>query len=129
MAVSADQEKPFATLDTWADSLPRFLTYGRQGLFAHDNTHHALAMAYAAERCFGANGFDETRWAAYREAFSPGDAVADVRVIANLSKEKPLAINFYRAADADKKSVNLKVWNCERPLPLSERATKMAITA
>jgi glutamate dehydrogenase len=59
--------------------------------------------------------------AAYREAFSPKDAIADVRIIENLSKEKPLAINFYRVADADKKSVNLKVWNCERPLPLSER--------
>ena len=59
--------------------------------------------------------------AAYREAFSAKDAIADVRIIENLSKEKPLAINFYRAAEADKKSVNLKVWNCERPLPLSER--------
>jgi glutamate dehydrogenase len=59
--------------------------------------------------------------AAYREAFSARDAVADVRVIENLSAEKPLAINFYRASDADLKSVNLKVWNCERPLPLSER--------
>jgi len=59
--------------------------------------------------------------AAYREAFPATDAVRDIRVIENLSKEKPLAINFYRAADADKKSVNLKVWNCERPLPLSER--------
>jgi protoporphyrinogen oxidase len=63
-------EVPFGELDAWADSLPRFLTYGRQGLFAHDNTHHALAMAYAAERCFGAEGFDETRWATYREAFT-----------------------------------------------------------
>jgi len=62
-------EKPFATLDTWAESLPRFLTYGRQGLFAHDNTHHALAMAYAAERCFDANGFDHAKWATYREQF------------------------------------------------------------
>jgi len=59
--------------------------------------------------------------AAYREAYSPEEAVADIKVIANLSNDKPLAINFYREADADRKSVNLKVWNCERPLPLSER--------
>jgi glutamate dehydrogenase len=59
--------------------------------------------------------------AAYREAFSAKDAVRDIRVIENLSNEKPLAINFYRGADADEKSINLKVWNCERPLPLSER--------
>ena len=59
--------------------------------------------------------------AAYREAFSAKTAVADIRVIENLSKEKPLAINFYRMEDADNSSINLKVWNCERPLPLSER--------
>jgi protoporphyrinogen oxidase len=63
-------ERPFSVLDQWADSLPRFLTYGRQGLFAHDNTHHALAMAYAAERCFDVDGFDHRKWATYREAFS-----------------------------------------------------------
>jgi protoporphyrinogen oxidase len=63
-------EVPFGTLDTWADTLPRFLTYGRQGLFAHDNTHHALAMAYAAEECFGPNGFDHAQWARHREEFA-----------------------------------------------------------
>jgi glutamate dehydrogenase len=65
--------------------------------------------------------YSEALSAAYREAFSAKTAVEDIRVIENLSKEKPLAINFYRTADADKKAVNLKVWNCERPLPLSER--------
>ena len=62
-------EAPFATLDAWADSLPRLLSYGRQGLFAHDNTHHALAMAYAAADCLGPEGFDATRWAAHRRVF------------------------------------------------------------
>ena len=38
----------FAALDAWAAAEPRLLTFGRQGLFAHDNTHHALAMAWAA---------------------------------------------------------------------------------
>ena len=46
-------EAPFTALDEWAASLPRFLTFGRHGLFAHDNTHHALAMAYAMSRFFG----------------------------------------------------------------------------
>lgn len=62
-------EEPFGVLDRWADSLPRFLSYGRQGLFAHDNTHHALAMAYAAVDCFGPGGFDHARWAAHRREF------------------------------------------------------------
>ncbi|MGH7657096.1 MAG: FAD-dependent oxidoreductase, partial [Gemmatimonadales bacterium] len=63
-------EKPFGRLDAWADSLPRLLTYGRQGLFAHDNTHHALYMAYAAVDCLRNGDFDHGRWEKYREEFS-----------------------------------------------------------
>lgn len=62
-------EHPFGVLDRWAEGLPRFLSYGRQGLFAHDNTHHALAMAYAAAECLGTAGFDAERWAGYRREF------------------------------------------------------------
>ncbi len=62
-------EVPFQILDRWAASLPRFLTYGRQGLFAHDNTHHALAMAYAAVDCLTSAGFDSARWTTYRQEF------------------------------------------------------------
>jgi len=62
-------EGPFDTLDRWASALPRLLSFGRQGLFAHDNTHHALAMAYAAAECLDNNHFDEERWAGYREVF------------------------------------------------------------
>jgi protoporphyrinogen oxidase len=49
-------EGPFRTLDAWADSLPGLLTYGRQGLFAHDNTHHALLMAYRAVTACATDG-------------------------------------------------------------------------
>lgn len=62
-------ERWFGTLDGWADALPQFLSYGRQGLFAHDNTHHALAMAYAAVDCLEAGGFSRDRWNAYRRIF------------------------------------------------------------
>ncbi len=62
-------EQPLGVLDEWSLRLPRVLSYGRQGLFAHDNTHHALFMAYAAAECLGADGFDERRWASYREVF------------------------------------------------------------
>ena len=64
-----DYEGPFGVLDAWSESLPGFLTYGRQGLFAHDNTHHALAMASAAAECLGPDGFDAARWAGYRDIF------------------------------------------------------------
>lgn len=57
-------------VEAWASSLPRTLTFGRQGLFVHDNSHHALAMAWAAADCFdGDGGFDEERWAAARRTF------------------------------------------------------------
>jgi len=63
-------ERPLGTLDRWSESLPRFLSYGRQGLFAHDNTHHALYMAYCAVECLTADAFDRNRWNAYREIFA-----------------------------------------------------------
>ena len=58
------------TMDAWITTVPGLLTFGRQGLFAHDNTHHALAMAYAAVDCLAADGsFDAARWTDYRAAF------------------------------------------------------------
>lgn len=63
-------EQPFGLLDAWAERVPRLLSYGRQGLFAHDNTHHALFMAYAACDCLVDGEFDDARWAAYREVFA-----------------------------------------------------------
>ncbi|MGE0355021.1 MAG: FAD-dependent oxidoreductase, partial [Gemmatimonadales bacterium] len=63
-------EVPFGVLDRWAESLPNLLSYGRQGLFAHDNTHHALAMAYAAVECLHDGRFDEARWEEYRKVFA-----------------------------------------------------------
>jgi len=63
-------EKHFDVLDQWASGLDRVLSFGRQGLFAHDNTHHALAMAYAAVDCLRASGeFDTDRWAQHRKEF------------------------------------------------------------
>jgi protoporphyrinogen oxidase len=67
---SQGYEKPFEILDTWVDSLPRLLSFGRQGLFAHDNTHHALFMAYSAADCLDGGEFDHRRWRAYRDIFA-----------------------------------------------------------
>jgi hypothetical protein len=46
------------------------LSYGRQGLFAHDNTHHALYMANAAVECLAGGRFDAGKWADYRRIFA-----------------------------------------------------------
>jgi protoporphyrinogen oxidase len=60
----------FDALDAWAAGLDGLLTFGRQGLFAHDNTHHALAMAYAASRAVADDGtLDRAAWAASRREF------------------------------------------------------------
>ncbi len=62
-------EQYFDVLDAWVGGLPRLLSYGRQGLFAHDNTHHALAMAYAAVDCLADGAFDTDKWDTYRSIF------------------------------------------------------------
>ncbi|MET1003645.1 MAG: FAD-dependent oxidoreductase [Acidimicrobiia bacterium] len=64
-------EQPFAALDAWASSQPNFLHFGRQGLFAHDNTHHALAMAWAAADALAEGGtVDERAWHRARATFA-----------------------------------------------------------
>jgi glutamate dehydrogenase len=88
----------------------------------HDHFASELAGAFDPVKAQAADAnYRGAFSAAYREAYDAKTAVADVRVIENLSPEKPLAINFYRREGASAKIVNLKVWNCERPLPLSER--------
>lgn len=63
-------EAHFDRIDRWLGRLPAVLTLGRQGLFAHDNTHHTLAMAYAAADCVSVRGeFDRPRWQEYRKVF------------------------------------------------------------
>jgi protoporphyrinogen oxidase len=60
----------FDRIDEWIGSVDNLLTFGRQGLFAHDNTHHTLAMAYAAAECLSDEGtVDRSRWSAHRKEF------------------------------------------------------------
>ena len=63
-------EAHFEKLDRWISQVDDLLTFGRQGLFAHDNTHHALYMAYSAVDCLDGDGhFDQNCWQEYREIF------------------------------------------------------------
>jgi len=62
-------EEHFERLDEWVNGLPRLLSFGRQGLFAHDNTHHALFMAYSAVDCVRDGEFDWEKWSSYRATF------------------------------------------------------------
>ncbi len=57
-------------LDAWAATLPRVTTFGRLGLFVHDNTHHAIAMAYDAVDALRDGHWDTTAWSAARRRFT-----------------------------------------------------------
>ncbi|MGW5687435.1 FAD-dependent oxidoreductase [Nonomuraea sp. NPDC003754] len=59
-----------AGLDAWAGQVPHVTTFGRLGLFAHDNTHHAMAMAYDAVAALTPRGWDAAAWAAARARFA-----------------------------------------------------------
>ena len=60
----------FDVLDRWIGGIDGLVTFGRQGLFAHDNTHHAMAMAFAACDCLRPDGsFDRELWAEHRLEF------------------------------------------------------------
>ena len=63
-------EADLAVMDKWIEGFTGLLTFGRQGLFAHDNTHHALAMAHGAVDCLNPDGsFDSAKWHDYRAVF------------------------------------------------------------
>jgi protoporphyrinogen oxidase len=64
-------EERLTRVDAWIQTLPNISTYGRQGLFVHDNSHHALAMAWAAADALGPDGtIDSTSWTAARGRFA-----------------------------------------------------------
>jgi protoporphyrinogen oxidase len=63
-------ERDLALADEWLSQIEGLLIFGRQGLFVHDNTHHALYMAKAAAECLRCDGrLDQDLWAHYREIF------------------------------------------------------------
>lgn len=62
-------EEHFDSIDKWVDGLDRVLSFGRQGLYAHDNTHHALFMANAAVSCLNGDSFDRAAWQACKRIF------------------------------------------------------------
>ena len=58
-------------IDSWVSSVPKIVTFGRLGLFAHDNSHHAMAEAYEAVDALGLDGrFDLARWRVMRAQFA-----------------------------------------------------------
>jgi protoporphyrinogen oxidase len=57
-------------LDQLTSGIDGLLTFGRQGLFSHDNLHHAVYMAYCAVKCLDDQGhFDHDMWQGFRRIF------------------------------------------------------------
>src|SRR5262249_10188001 len=89
----------------WTDGLAAALTE------AHEpNKARALFAAYR-------DAFSE----GYREAYTPREAVADIRVMDQLSPDRPLGVNFYQIDRDARQRVGLKIWSHRRPIPLSDR--------
>ena len=66
-----DYQRHFDRMDEWLSGIDNLLIFGRQGLFVHDNTHHALYMGYCAADCLDENGyFNRQRWENYRRLFN-----------------------------------------------------------
>lgn len=64
-------ERGVGELDAWLATRPDLVSFGRGGLFAHDNTHHALAEGEAAAACLRPDGsWDATAWEAARARFA-----------------------------------------------------------
>jgi protoporphyrinogen oxidase len=65
-----DHQAHFDKIDRWLGQIRNLLSFGRHGLFAHDNVHHALSMSYAAVKCLdGVGSFDHARWREFRKTF------------------------------------------------------------
>jgi glutamate dehydrogenase len=87
-----------------------------------DGLADALALAHAPAAA-------HELFTRYRDAFSlgfhdfypPAVAAGDIRTIEALGAERPLGVDFHHRSVEEQRSVSLKVWSYERPLPLSER--------
>ena len=59
-----------ATVSSYLAEITGLVSLGRQGLFAHDNTHHTIEMAYRASECLEPGGiWNAERWRHYLEQF------------------------------------------------------------
>jgi len=63
-------DKQFELIDHYISQFDGLISLGRQGLFAHDNTHHTMEMAYRASECLESNlNWKTTKWENHRLEF------------------------------------------------------------
>lgn len=67
---SGEYARSQAEVEAWADRQDRLLLFGRQGLFATDNTHHVLQTGWDGAAAVRADGtIDRAAWGPKREAY------------------------------------------------------------
>ncbi len=60
-----------AQIEHWITGLANVVSFGRQGLFAHDNSHHAMTSGWAAVDALDHTGrIDPVRWNAAQRSFA-----------------------------------------------------------
>jgi len=68
-------EAPLDQINTWALGIHNLWLAGRQGLFLHNNTHHAMLMGIEAAETIRSGG-SRSRWIELQSTFA-GFSVAD----------------------------------------------------
>ncbi len=59
-----------ATIEKYLGEIDGLVTFGRQGLFTHDNIHHTMMMAERAASCFNRQAkWDREKWAGFSDEF------------------------------------------------------------
>jgi glutamate dehydrogenase len=94
-----------ALVRSWTDGLAEALTLVHEPIKAQQLTRR----------------YREAFPVAYREAYVPPVAIADIRLIETLSPIRPLGADFYSRREGDRAGAGLKVWSREKPIALSER--------
>ena len=86
-----------------------------------DELKEELLDSFGEERC---NQLFETYRDAfpvgYKDAFSPTNALYDIKHIETLSESSPIGMNFYRPVGESQSSLRLKVYQHEETIPLSD---------
>lgn len=65
-----ESTKRMKTINKFLDSFDNLISFGRQGLFIHDNIHHAIEMAYRVGECLSDNAeWDDQKWKTFKQIF------------------------------------------------------------
>ena len=86
-----------------------------------DELHESLAEGFGEEQANRlTDRFRDAFPASYRDNFGSRSVVLDLEHLAELDAGEPLAVALYRLAGEESSGVNLKLFHCDKPIPLSD---------